>query len=87
MGVVYDDQAPAGTIPAISHDELWQRLDAFLEAVLPIAEEEGVKLSRKIERRSYSPYISVIIRRSWIASSADNWSILFFSRSLLIVRI
>ncbi|MFT5375774.1 MAG: mannonate dehydratase [Candidatus Latescibacterota bacterium] len=43
--MVYDEQAPAGTLPAISHDELWQRLEAFLAAVLPIAEEEGVKLA------------------------------------------
>ena len=44
--MVYDEQAPAGIMPNISHDELWQRLDAFLEAVLPVAEEEGVKLPR-----------------------------------------
>ena len=43
--MVYDEQAPAGIVPNISHDELWQRLDAFLEAVLPVAEEEGVKLA------------------------------------------
>lgn len=43
--MVYDEKAPAGTLRAISHDELWQRLEAFLEAVLPVAEEEGVKLA------------------------------------------
>jgi mannonate dehydratase len=43
--MVYDEQAPAGTLPAISHDELWQRLEAFIAAVLPIAEEEGGKLA------------------------------------------
>jgi mannonate dehydratase len=43
--MVYDPEAPAGTIPSISHDELWRRLDAFLREVLPVAEEAGVKLA------------------------------------------
>ena len=43
--MIYDEQAPTGTVPNISHEELWQRLYAFLEAVLPVAEEEGVKLA------------------------------------------
>lgn len=44
-------------------------------------------LHRATLPRSYSPYISVTMRRSWIASSVDNLSTLFFSRCLLIVRI
>ena len=43
--MIYDEQASTGTVPNISHEELWQRLHAFLEAVLPVAEEEGVKLA------------------------------------------
>ena len=43
--MIHDEQAPTGTVPNISHEELWQRLYAFLEAVLPVAEEEGVKLA------------------------------------------
>ncbi len=43
--MVYDDAPNPGTVPNIPHDELWQRLDAFLEAVVPVAEEEGVKLA------------------------------------------
>ena len=37
--MVYDRSAPAGTLPSISHDELWHRLERFLEAVIPVAEE------------------------------------------------
>jgi mannonate dehydratase len=43
--MVYDENAPQGTIPRISHDELWQRLRYFLENIIPVAEEAGVKLA------------------------------------------
>ncbi len=43
--MVYDDNAPEGTIPRISHDELWGRLQYFLDELLPVAEEAGVKLA------------------------------------------
>jgi mannonate dehydratase len=43
--MVYDPNAPTGTVPAITHDELWRRLGEFLETVLPVAEEAGVKLA------------------------------------------
>ena len=43
--MVYDPDAPAGTLPEISHDELWRRLADFLEALLPVAEEAGVTLA------------------------------------------
>jgi len=43
--MVYDPDAPAGTLPEISHDELWRRLEDFLAALLPVAEEAGVKLA------------------------------------------
>ncbi len=66
--MMYDEQAPTGTVPNISHEELWQRLYAFLEAVLPVAEEEGVKLAahpddppvpvlRQIPRLVYQPQL------------------------------
>ena len=35
--MIYDEQAPIGTVPDISREELWQRLYAFLEAVFPVA--------------------------------------------------
>jgi len=43
--MIYDPAAPAGTLPAITPDELWRRLDDFLHEVLPVAEESGVKLA------------------------------------------
>jgi mannonate dehydratase len=43
--MVYDEHAPAGTIPPVTHEELWRRLENFLNEVLPVAEEAGVKLA------------------------------------------
>ncbi len=43
--MVYDPAAPEGTLPSISHQELWQRLSYFLSEVLPAAEQAGVKLA------------------------------------------
>jgi mannonate dehydratase len=43
--MIYDDHAPAGTLPSITHDELWRRLERFLAEVLPVAEAAGVKLA------------------------------------------
>lgn len=43
--MVYDPNAVPGTVVPVSHDELWRRLAGFLEAILPLAEEAGVKLA------------------------------------------
>jgi mannonate dehydratase len=43
--MIYDEKASPGTLPSISHDELWRRLKAFLDEVLPVAEEAGVTLA------------------------------------------
>jgi mannonate dehydratase len=43
--MVYDPAAPAGVEPSATPDELWQRLDDFLGAVLPVAEAAGVTLA------------------------------------------
>jgi mannonate dehydratase len=43
--MVYDPQAPGGTVAPITHDELWRRLGDFLQEVVPIAEQAGVKLA------------------------------------------
>ncbi len=43
--MVYDKNAPKGTIARIDHDELWSRLQYFLENIVPVAEEAGVKLA------------------------------------------
>ena len=43
--MVYDSAAPAGTVPPITHEQLWDRLERFLAEVLPVAEEAGVTLA------------------------------------------
>jgi mannonate dehydratase len=43
--MIYDENAPEGFLPSISHDELWRRLERFLSEVLPVAEAAGVKLA------------------------------------------
>jgi mannonate dehydratase len=43
--IVYDPQAAAGAIPAVTREELWQRLAEFLRELVPVAEEEGVRLA------------------------------------------
>ncbi|MBP1964948.1 mannonate dehydratase [Paenibacillus aceris] len=43
--MTYDFNAPKGYIPAISSEELWQRLDYFLKELVPVAEEAGVRLA------------------------------------------
>ena len=43
--MVYDRRAPAGSVPAATSDELWQRLGEFLNEVLPVAEAAGVTLA------------------------------------------
>lgn len=43
--VTYDAAAPAGTVGSVSSEQLWKRLEDFLHAVLPVAEEVGVRLA------------------------------------------
>lgn len=43
--MVYDRDAPPGTVPAATHEQLWRRLEDFLDALLPVAEEAGVTLA------------------------------------------
>ena len=43
--MIYDEHAPAGVLPTISSEELWRRLDRFLQEVIPVAEKAGVKLA------------------------------------------
>lgn len=66
--MIYDREAPAGTLPSISHEELWERLRGFLHEVLPVAEAAGVRLAahpddpptpfvRKQPRLVYQPWM------------------------------
>lgn len=43
--MVYDKNAPPGTVPPATPEQLWQRLQDFLDAILPVAEEAGVTLA------------------------------------------
>ena len=43
--MIYDADAPEGILPKIDHDELWRRLDGFLQELVPVAEEAGVRLA------------------------------------------
>ena len=44
--MTYDPDAPEGeTVGPVSSEQLWQRLEDFLEAVVPVAEEAGVRLA------------------------------------------
>lgn len=43
--MIYDPQAPEAFEPPITHEELWRRLGRFLEEVVPVAEQSGVRLA------------------------------------------
>lgn len=43
--MVYDPDAPAGTVPPVSAEEMWERLAWFLAELLPVAAENGVTLA------------------------------------------
>jgi mannonate dehydratase len=43
--MIYDQNAPPGTLASTSHEELWRRLEAFLHEVIPVAEQSGVRLA------------------------------------------
>jgi mannonate dehydratase len=79
--MVYDADAPQGALPSISHEELWQRLQRFLEDVIPVAEQSGVRLAahpddppmptmRQQPRLVYQPHMYQ--RLIDLASSSSN---------------
>ncbi len=43
--MVVDEKAPVGTLPSATHEQLWDRLHRFLDDVLPVAEQAGVRLA------------------------------------------
>jgi mannonate dehydratase len=43
--MVYDENAAKGVLPMIDHEELWSRLKYFLNNIIPVAEEAGVKMA------------------------------------------
>lgn len=42
--MTYNTEAAPGSIPSVSREVMWSRLKYFLDQVLPVAEEAGVKL-------------------------------------------
>lgn len=42
--MTYDTAAPAGVLAPVSREEMWERLRWFLQELLPVAEENGVRL-------------------------------------------
>lgn len=43
--MIYDADAPEGCIRSATSEELWQRLQNFLDEIVPVAEKAGVKLA------------------------------------------
>ena len=43
--IVYDPDATPGPLPTVSREELWERMAFFLREMVPVAEEEGVRLA------------------------------------------
>lgn len=43
--MIYDPDAPKGTLPATTSEQLWQRAADFLNECLPAAEQAGVRLA------------------------------------------
>lgn len=43
--MIYDRNAPKGFVGPISHDELWDRYRRFLAEIIPVAEENGVRMA------------------------------------------
>ena len=66
--MIYDPEAPPGYQAQVTHEQLWERLASFLEALVPVAEEAGVTLAahpddppmpvvRQTPRLVYQPYL------------------------------
>ena len=43
--MVYDRNAPEGTLPSVPREEFWKRLETFVKSVMPVAERAGVTLA------------------------------------------
>jgi mannonate dehydratase len=66
--MIYDPNAPEGYLADIAHEELWSRLQFFLDELIPVAEGAGVKLAahpddppmpvvRRTPRLVYQPHL------------------------------
>jgi len=43
--MIYDPDAPEDTLPPITSEQLWDRVERFLRDLVPVAEESGVRLA------------------------------------------
>jgi mannonate dehydratase len=43
--MVYDPDAPPGEVASVGPEQVWQRMTGFLQEVVPVAEEAGVRLA------------------------------------------
>jgi mannonate dehydratase len=43
--MTYAPEAPKGTVESVTSEQMWQRLTDFLKALVPVAEEAGVRLA------------------------------------------
>lgn len=43
--MVYDPEAPVGTLDPVTSEQLWDRLAYFLDELVPVAQEAGVRLA------------------------------------------
>jgi mannonate dehydratase len=43
--MIYDQNAVSGVLPPVNREELWRRLEGFLEELIPVAEQSGVRLA------------------------------------------
>jgi mannonate dehydratase len=43
--MIYDEEAMGGSQPSVTHDELWKRFEGFLQELVPVAEQAGVRLA------------------------------------------
>ncbi|MCD9023533.1 mannonate dehydratase [Cohnella silvisoli] len=43
--MTYDVNAPKGNMPEVTQEEMWDRLAYFLQELIPVAEESGVRLA------------------------------------------
>jgi mannonate dehydratase len=43
--MIYDEHAAVSSLPSITHEELWRRFEGFLQEIVPVAEQAGVRLA------------------------------------------
>lgn len=67
--MIYDRHAPAGHLPPVSDEELWRRLADFLGAVVPVAEEAGVRLAAHPD----DPPVETLRRAARLVNHPDKY--------------